>query len=117
MEEKSFTEKVEEFVETFKLYVVQNIFEAVDTALLQPLEKMRLRMVVTAASIFLFLIAFVFFALALSFLSASLFIYFRVSATKEVIWGLSFLFVFLVFSLSGFILLRRVTLGTENHKQ
>jgi hypothetical protein len=43
--------------------------------------------------------------------------YFGVSATREVIWGLSFLFVFLVFSISGFILLRRVTLGTESHKQ
>jgi polyferredoxin len=117
MEEKSFSEKMEEFVETLKLYVVQNVYEAMDAALLQPLERMRRRMVVTAASVFLFLIAFVFFALALSFLSASLFMYFFVSATREVIWGLSFLFVFLVFSISGFILLRRVTLGTESHKQ
>lgn len=116
MEEKSFSEKMEEFVETFKLYIVQNISEIVEATVLQPLERMRYRMIVTSIALFLCGIAFVALALALSFLYFSFFSYINLSGYREFLWGLSFFAVFATFMLAGYMLLRRMRNGAEGNK-
>ena len=116
MEDKTVSEKIEDLAETLKLYIVQNATEIVDAVLTQPLEKMRKRILISAIAGFLFCIASVFLALALSFLCAAILDSLGLSGSRDVVWGFSYFFVFLAFGGAGYILLRRCADGRESNR-
>lgn len=115
MEEKSMSDRIDGLVETLKLYIVQNVTEVLDAALLRPLENAKNRLLVALGAGFLLCIASLFLALALSFLCYASMISLGINLSRELVWGLSFLFTFIVFGGTGIWLLRRHANANEGN--